>query len=143
VVPDLSSFSQGFIGASLDYDGDGDYDEKAFFLPMYRDLPPSLARADYARLTAPPVEELFPEVGRRSLKDEYYWSRVKAYEAWLYPLNYDRRRDGVLQLGGWPEFVQDGDSNTFIAQANLGVGDAGGLYVHLEGGELTADIQMY
>jgi hypothetical protein len=142
LVPDLGPYSRGFIGAALDYEGAGDYAEQAFFLAHYCP-PPSLICADYVRLTAPPVEELFPDVNTRSLKDEWFWSGVKAYEDWLAPLNSDRRSDGVLQIGGWPEFIQTGDSDTFLAQANLGIGDAGSLYVHLSGTTLSADIQMY
>ena len=143
ISADLAPYRKGFIAAALDYDGGGSYEEEAFFLPQYRLALPSVARVDTVRLTAPPVEEIFEGLGKRSLKDEYFWSRVKAYETWLAPLNRDRRADGVLQIGGWPEFVQYGDCDTFIAQANLGIGDAGSLYVHLEGTKLTADIQMY
>jgi hypothetical protein len=140
---DLGAYAQGFIGAALQYDGGGDYEEEAFFLAQYRVALPTLTQADTVRLTAPPVEELFEGLAKRSMKDEWFWSRVKAYETWLAPLSRDRRADGVLQIGGWPEFVQYGDSDTFIAQANLGIGDAGSLYVHLEDSKLTADIQMY
>jgi hypothetical protein len=143
LLPNLKGHRYGFIGAALDFDGEGDYSEQAFYLPQYAPGAPQLLKAEVVRLTAPPVEELFADVATRSLKDEYFWSRVSAYENWLEPLNRERRHDGVLQLGGWPEFIQGGDSETFLAQVNLGIGDAGRLYVHLQDKTLLADIQMY
>jgi hypothetical protein len=94
-------------------------------------------------LTLPEFDLVFPRFDYRNT-----WEALRAeqYEKWC-EWELDRllggRRGNLVQIGGWPQYVQGGDATGFIAQVNNDVGDCGSVYLSVnKKGELLGDIQM-
>lgn len=130
--------TKGMVQASLD---DVDVDIK--------ECSPSSATVDQfftyfePRLTLPELGFVF-DVGDYRDIQEWQWDDITAYEEWTWKVMEEiGTRDSYMQVGGWPDFVQSGDSDSYIAQINADIGDCGSAYLTVESdGRVTGHVQM-
>lgn len=77
---------------------------------------------------------------------EWQWNMIDGYEKFVHAIA-QKLHTGLypyIQVGGWANYIQDGDEDDFIAQINCDVGDAGSVYVTLGSkGKLEAFVQMF
>jgi hypothetical protein len=94
--------------------------------------------------TLPPVFVVFGFTPHYSEVEDWQWAYVEPYEKWVQSLERPlrHRHYSDMQIGGWADFRQDGDYDTYIAQVNTEHGDAGAIYLEYADGEFCGFEQM-
>ncbi len=92
------------------------------------------------RLTVPSAEQLgidrFFSVG----PDSYEYAIATAYCEW-YDYFMESDVQPYVQVGGWPYFIQEGESEDFVLAVNCMWADGGSIYLMNQDGGLIADPQ--
>jgi hypothetical protein len=94
------------------------------------------------KLTLPDAEEIFDiEEGGYPLDAETI-AELDAYDHWKWSI--EKHYDSLLQIGGNGRWTQYNYGETYIAQVNNDVGDAGAVYVTLsKKGDFKSFVEMY
>jgi len=93
------------------------------------------------RAILPPAFVVFQLNDRYSDVQDWQWEYIDAYENWVNGQRFERR-EKYIQVGGWADFRQDGDYDTYVAQANTDHGDCGAVYLEYEDDKFYSYDQM-
>ena len=130
-------FSNKVIGIYVDFEGFKTdlVLEKDNVLPI--DYSAQLA------LTLPDSEILFNEfLSNNYEKDKWLYEYMDKYEDWRNKV-MDSLYEYKWQLGGHGRWIQDGYNGSYIAQANINIGDAGSVFLVVEDKLVKGYIDMY
>jgi hypothetical protein len=140
-----SGFAQSRVVVTLDWD---DYSYDMAKVKTVTQFKHEHAQADLwdVRLMLAPPHIILDLDGYGDNVQEWQWSLIDSYEKFVHQVSQQLNTGlrAYIQVGGWANYIQDGDEDDFIAQINCEVGDAGSVYVGLDHqGKLESFVQMF
>lgn len=95
--------------------------------------------------TLPDSTTVFESLVKGNMFDEanrWLWEYMDIYDKWKYQV-MDKLYDYVWQIGGHGRWIQNDYNDTYVAQANIEIGDAGSVFIEIRDNELQAYVDMY
>lgn len=96
-------------------------------------------------ITLPDSEVVFSTLIEGNFYDSsnrWVLEHMDTYDAWRYEVMKDLH-NYLWQIGGYGRWIQDSYNETYVAQANIEIGDAGSIFIEIDNEEFKADIDMY
>lgn len=97
------------------------------------------------QLTLPEYDTIFPDCGNIMDIPQWMLEHVDTYETFTWDVRQlFQRIDPYVQIGGYGRWIQGSYSDTYIAQVNNDVGDAGSVFLCCsEEGKIDAWVDMH
>lgn len=95
--------------------------------------------------TLPDSSTVFESLVKGNMFDEanrWLWEYMDIYDSWKYKV-MDKLYWYLWQIGGHGRWIQNDYNNTYVAQANIEIGDAGSVFIEIRDNNMHAYVDMH
>lgn len=96
-------------------------------------------------ITLPDSSVVFESLVEGNMFDEknrWLWEYMEVYDSWKYEI-MNTLYNYLWQIGGHGRFIQNDYNDTYVAQANIKIGDGGSVFVEIRDTEINAYVDMH
>lgn len=139
-VPEVDkAFKQQIVEMFLDYEDSDVKVEQIASVKLKQDMQVVIAP------TLPDSSVVFESMITGNMFDEnnrWLWHYMDIYDKWKYQV-MDKMYSYLWQIGGHGRWIQNDYNDTYVAQANILIGDCGSVFVEIRDNKIQAYVDMY
>lgn len=139
-VPEVDKiFKEKNVEIFLDYEDCDVKVENVSLVKMKKDIQAVIA------YTLPDSSVVFESLVKGNMFDEanrWLWEYMDMYDSWKYKV-MDKLYWYLWQIGGHGRWIQNYYNDTYVAQANIEIGDAGSVFIEIRDKDMNAYVDMH